>query len=193
MSSDPRMQQVMERNPQVRHALSDPAVLKDLLSMATNKTAYSELMRGHDRQLSNLENIPQGFQQLQRLYQDMDAASTIKPPSGANQIISDSSSLEWMPSKQITMDPIPNPWKKAPTPPLNLPSTSKPSTTTTTTFQQPSTSSTPATERFAVQLGVLKDMGFIDQSRNITALEACQGNVNLAIEWLIRHAEGDQK
>ena len=75
----------MEKNPQVRHALSDPAVLKDLLSMATNKTAYSELMRGHDRQLSNLENIPQGFQQLQRLYQDMDVPRPSKIPPSANQ------------------------------------------------------------------------------------------------------------
>lgn len=184
------MQQVMERNPQVRHALSDPAVLKDLLSMATNKTAYSELMRGHDRQLSNLENIPQGFQQLQRLYQDMDAAPTIKNPSSANRIIGNNNSLDWMPSKQVTMDPIPNPWKKSPTPHSNTRPASKASTISS---PQHASASIPPTERFAVQLGILKDMGFVDQASNIAALEACHGNVNLAIEWLVRHAEEDQK
>lgn len=178
----------MEKNPQVRHALSDPAVLKDLLSMATNKTAYSELMRGHDRQLSNLENIPQGFQQLQRLYQDMDTTSTSKHPSGVNQILSGSNSLDWMPSKQVTMEPIPNPWKKTPTPHPSLPPASKASATS-----QHASPPIPPAEKFAVQLGLLKDMGFTDQSHNILALEACHGNVNLAIEWLVRHAEEEQK
>ena len=178
----------MEKHPQVRHALSDPAVLKDLLSMATNKTAYSELMRGHDRQLSNLENIPQGFQQLQRLYQDMDTASTSKHLSGAAQIISDSNSLDWMPSKQVTMERIPNPWKKSPTPHATLPPASK-----APTISRHASPSIPPAKKFAVQLGILKDMGFTDQSRNIIALEACHGNVNLAIEWLVSHAEEEQK
>ena len=185
------MQQVMEKNPQIRHALSDPAVLKDLFSMVTNKTAYSELMRGHDRQLSNLENIPQGFQQLQRLYQDMDAASNIKNIPGASQVLSGNNPSEWTPSKQVTMEPLPNPWKKPPTlrsnssPALKLPST-------TLSPQAPS-SAVPPAERFAVQLGILKDMGFTDQPRNIAALESCHGNVNLAIEWLVRHAEEEPK
>jgi ubiquilin len=182
------MQQVMEKNPQIRHALSDPAVLKDLFSMVTNKTAYTELMRGHDRQLSNLENIPQGFQQLQRLYQDMDAASSIKNVSGASQLLEGKNSSEWMPSKQITMDPMPNPWKKPPTPRPHSSPTPKASASSQTSLP-----SIPPAERFAVQLGILKDMGFTDQPRNIAALESCHGNVNLAIEWLVRHAEEEQK
>jgi ubiquilin len=41
--------------------------------------------------------------------------------------------------------------------------------------------------RFASQLQQLHDMGFTDDARNTTALQASGGNVNGAIDWLLTH------
>lgn len=42
-------------------------------------------------------------------------------------------------------------------------------------------------QRFGPQLDQLNDMGFNDRQRNIEALTATRGNVNLAVEWLMTH------
>lgn len=44
----------------------------------------------------------------------------------------------------------------------------------------------PPEERFRVQLEQLNDMGFTDRDQNIIALTATNGNVNAAIERLLR-------
>ena len=50
------------------------------------------------------------------------------------------------------------------------------------------TSSTASTqspsERYANELNQLKEMGFTDEQQNLTVLQQCNGNVNLAIERL---------
>ena len=51
----------MDANPQVRHALSDPAVLRQSLEMMRNPNAMREAMRHQDIALSQLENHPEGF------------------------------------------------------------------------------------------------------------------------------------
>jgi len=45
----------------------------------------------------------------------------------------------------------------------------------------------PPEERFHVQLQQLNDMGFWDATQNIRALLATGGEVNAAIEYLLRH------
>lgn len=41
------------------------------MEFARNPTALQEMMRNHDRALSNLESIPGGFNALQRIYHDV--------------------------------------------------------------------------------------------------------------------------
>lgn len=196
ISTDPRMQHLMERNPQLRHALSDPATMRDILSMATNRTAYTEMMRGHDRQLSNLENIPQGFQQLQQLYRDMDSTlGDTKALRGSNGNASKNNGTgSWQPKKELVRKPMPNPWKKqpaasvmeytAPTTMASLPSTAIDSNTGMLSFSSPSP---PPEQRFATQLASMLDMGFSDRDASTRALTACKGNMSMAIEWLLTH------
>ena len=43
----------------------------------------------------------------------------------------------------------------------------------------------PPEERFAAQLVQLNDMGFVNPQQNIRALQACGGNVQAAVEYLI--------
>ena len=45
----------------------------------------------------------------------------------------------------------------------------------------------PPRVRFAAQLRQLADMGFADEDRNLQALQATNGNVNAAIDWLLTH------
>lgn len=106
--SNPHLQGLLESNPELRHALSDPSTLKSILSAATNPAAYNEMLRGHDRALSNLENIPEGFSHLKRVYSTMQEpmyeALTPKyrhrtPPSTDETV-----------RKELTSEPVPNPW-----------------------------------------------------------------------------------
>jgi ubiquilin len=42
-------------------------------------------------------------------------------------------------------------------------------------------------QRFGPQLTQMNDMGFLDNQRNVEALVASNGNVSVAIEWLLNH------
>jgi ubiquilin len=55
MMGNPQMRQLMERNPEIQHMLNNPSVLRDTMELARNPAALQELMRHHDRALSNLE------------------------------------------------------------------------------------------------------------------------------------------
>eukprot|EP00158_Paraphelidium_tribonemae_P001812 Partr_v1_DN24839_c0_g1_i1_m29750 putative ubiquilin 3 len=52
--------------------------------------------------------------------------------------------------------------------------------------QTPATPQQPPEVRWATQLQQLQDMGFFDPTENIRALTATAGNVNAAVEWLLR-------
>lgn len=135
LMSNPQIQQLLEKNPELRHALSDPSTLQSMLSAASNPTAYNEMLRGHDRVLSNLENVPGGFNHLQRVYstlqEPMYEAMTPKTPINRQRDLNYKSSESASHSK-VTSDPVPNPWApKKPAiisnplldrPPLNSPS-----------------------------------------------------------------------
>uniref|UniRef100_A0A7S2NZK6 Ubiquilin n=1 Tax=Leptocylindrus danicus TaxID=163516 RepID=A0A7S2NZK6_9STRA len=43
----------------------------------------------------------------------------------------------------------------------------------------------PASTRYADQINALVNMGFADRDANARALEACGGNINRAVEWLL--------
>ncbi|KAF9194869.1 Ubiquilin-4 [Haplosporangium sp. Z 767] len=80
-----------------------------------------------------------------------------------------------------------------PLPPMNEAAsvTSTPTSTATTNATPVSTQSTAMTnqspeERFESQLASLRDMGFSDNNRNVRALLASGGDVNSAIEFLLR-------
>ncbi|KAG0234753.1 Ubiquilin-4 [Actinomortierella wolfii] len=65
-------------------------------------------------------------------------------------------------------------------------STSAPPSQTTASAAASATTLPPPEERFQTQLATLRDMGFSDDSRNVRALLASGGNVDSAIEWLLR-------
>ncbi|XP_059478939.1 ubiquilin-1 isoform X2 [Neocloeon triangulifer] len=58
ITSNPQMQELMERNPEITHMLNNPDLLRQTMELARNPSMLHELMRSHDRAMSNLESIP---------------------------------------------------------------------------------------------------------------------------------------
>ena len=106
------MQKLIEKNPELRHALSDPSTLKSMLNAASNPTAYNEMLRGHDRAMSNLENIPEGFSHLKKVYSTLQEPmyDALTPPSRARTKNVYTESTGNNANRMTTREPVPNPW-----------------------------------------------------------------------------------
>ncbi|KAL7646691.1 UNVERIFIED_CONTAM: hypothetical protein RMT77_001944 [Armadillidium vulgare] len=136
LTSNPQMQQLMERNPEISHMLNNPELLRQTMELARNPAMLQELMRTHDRALSNLESIPGGYSALQRMYRDIqEPMLNATQELGSNPFASlfnnrNNSNTDSTQTGRENSDPLPNPW-----------AASRPSSTTTNT----TTSSTPAT------------------------------------------------
>lgn len=71
ITSNHQMQDLMQRNPEISHMLNNPELLRQTFELARNPSMLQELMRSHDRALSNLESVPGGYNALQRIYRDI--------------------------------------------------------------------------------------------------------------------------
>lgn len=80
-----------------------------MFNMSTNKTYYQEAMRGHDRALSNLENLPQGFQHLVQMQKNLSSAESVRPGDERPTRTRITAST---PSKRVSREPFPNPWAR---------------------------------------------------------------------------------
>lgn len=69
----PQMQQLAEQNPEINHILNNSDFLREMIDIATSPAVMDEIIRNHDRALSNLESIPGGYNALQQLYNDIEA------------------------------------------------------------------------------------------------------------------------
>lgn len=71
LTANPAMRELMERNPEIRQVLSDPNTLRDMMRIASNPALMREHMRTSDRALSNIEGMPEGFNALRRLHEQI--------------------------------------------------------------------------------------------------------------------------
>ena len=209
------MQKLIEKNPELGHALSDTTTLKSMLNAAVNPRAYNEMLRGHDRAMSNLENIPEGFSHLKRIYSTLQEPmyDALTPPGITSKIKSKSTTGESIAKRTTTIQPFPNPWAPI----------IKPTMTTRT-----KTTSPPANKRkllsieeeennlnfdeskfltgsmetmrllsplprddlreqFRSELEVMHKLGYNrDEDENIPALLATNGHVSSAIDRILR-------
>lgn len=129
ITSNPQMQDLMQRNPEISHMLNNPELLRQTMELARNPAMLQELMRSHDRAMSNLESVPGGYNALHRIYRDiqepmLNAASGFgsNPFSG----LVDSGSAENPQAGSENREPLPNPWGSSQTrsttnaPPANV-------------------------------------------------------------------------
>ncbi|XP_066600256.1 ubiquilin-1 [Prorops nasuta] len=117
VTANPQMQELMQRNPEISHMLNNPELLRQTMELARNPSMLQELMRSHDRALSNLESIPGGYSALRRMYRDIQepmlaAAANERNPFAA--LVENSNSGDGQPNNpqqgQENRDPLPNPW-----------------------------------------------------------------------------------
>ncbi|XP_026287519.1 ubiquilin-1 [Frankliniella occidentalis] len=146
--ANPQMRELMERNPEISHIMNNPQLLRQTLELARNPSMLQELMRSHDRALSNLESIPGGYNALQRMYRDIQepmlsaATDPRNPFAGLVENNPDGTNPQ---QGQENRDPLPNPWN--PRDAANSSPTSRPprtgSANTTTTTTTANTTTTP--------------------------------------------------
>uniref|UniRef100_A0A1Q3F776 Putative ubiquitin-like protein n=1 Tax=Culex tarsalis TaxID=7177 RepID=A0A1Q3F776_CULTA len=110
VTSNPQMQDLMQRNPEISHMLNNPELLRQTMELARNPSMLQELMRSHDRAMSNLESVPGGYSALQRIYRDIQEpmlnATSRNPYSGT----ADSGTSENPQQGTENRNPLPNPW-----------------------------------------------------------------------------------
>jgi len=144
--SNPQIRDLMERNPEISHLLNNPDMLRQTMEFARNPNAMQELMRNHDRALSNLESIPGGFNALQRIYHDVQEPmySAAQEQFGNNpfaQLLAGNGE-NTAASRTENTDPLPNPWAPrggagtSNAPPRQTPTQPTQSATTPTNPQQ---------------------------------------------------------
>ncbi|XP_024869667.1 ubiquilin-1 [Temnothorax curvispinosus] len=120
VTANPQMQELMQRNPEISHMLNNPELLRQTMELARNPSMLQELMRSHDRALSNLESIPGGYSALRRMYRDIQepmlAAATIgRNPFAALVENTSNQDLQNPQQGQENRDPLPNPWNQSQT------------------------------------------------------------------------------
>lgn len=117
MLQNPQIQELMQRNPELSHILNNPEVMRQTMELARNPAAFQELLRNHDRALSNIEALPGGFNALQRLYRDvqepmLNATQESIAPNPFSSLAGQppqNESAETQRGQEIR-DPLPNPW-----------------------------------------------------------------------------------
>lgn len=117
ITANPQMQDLMQRNPEISHMLNNPELLRQTMELARNPSMLQELMRSHDRAMSNLESVPGGYSALQRIYRDiqepmMNAASdsfSRNPFAGLSGGTAAGDAANPQQGSE-NRDPLPNPW-----------------------------------------------------------------------------------
>jgi len=71
MQSNPEMQALMESNPELRNMLQDPEVMRQSMQMMRDPSAMQNMLRQQDLAMSNIENMPGGFNALRRMYTEV--------------------------------------------------------------------------------------------------------------------------
>lgn len=206
MESNPTIQALRQRSPELNALLSDPQTLQDAFQAMRNPAMMRELMRTSDRALSNIDAVPGGFDALRQVYRDVQepvwesvtAANELEAARGP------AANTYAVRSPAPADEPFPQAWQgedgrgdSPETAPFQRPM--MPGLFAPPILMQPQIpaarkcfrmmtcfmSSLPL-ERFRSQLSALQSMGFTDEGQCLQALERHGGNLNQAIDDLLQ-------
>ncbi|EDW56198.1 ubiquilin-1 [Drosophila sechellia] len=116
ITSNPQMHDLMQRNPEISHMLNNPDLLRQTMELARNPSMLQELMRSHDRAMSNLESVPGGYSALQRIYRDIQepmmnaATESFGRNPFAGLVDGGGSGVNNPQQGTENRNPLPNPW-----------------------------------------------------------------------------------
>ncbi|KAG2389011.1 hypothetical protein C9374_014411 [Naegleria lovaniensis] len=154
MSSNPQMQQIMRNNPEVGRMLQDPEMIRRAMEMARNPELMREMMRNTDLAMSNIENLPGGFDALRRMYSD------IQEPlhEATSEMFRGTTSTTEQPTTSNTQSSVPpgqpfNMWGNNPAGTGTATTTPPTTNTSSTTTPTANTENTANTNPFASMFG----------------------------------------
>ena len=115
LEADPRFSEMAEKNPEIRSVMRDPSFIKQTLESLRNPVTRKELMRNQDRQLSNIEALPGGFNYLSSMFKDLkDPLVDSRDPSTeeANLRLARVLGADSPCNQGPNLTPLPNPWNR---------------------------------------------------------------------------------
>lgn len=189
------MKNIMESNPEVGQLFSDPNVLQENLEIASNPALVNEMLKNKDRVMQNVENHPEGFNVLQRMYNSVEEPlhealrnSLLRKKYHDTERASSGAEKNRFSIPRETEE-IPNPWA-APKgsgffPFSNSVFPPRSAAARPENFPRLAESAVSPEVRFRSQLEQLQSMGFTDRQSNINALIASGGNVEAAVNILL--------
>ena len=207
LSSNPHLSKLMEENPEMRAAFNDPQLLANMSNVASNPHLLQQMLRQQDQMLSNVENLPGGYDALQRA-----TAEHLDPlMDGFQQQFNPNlrkTETKLPTEKQNTKNEkaLPNPWAQnnnnTMAQMMNNPQMMQMMNNPQMMQQMmggmggmggmgmgrgEETLKEGETweEKYAAQILQMEAMGFTNKMVNINALKACFGNVEAAIEKIL--------
>mmetsp|Transcript_6946 Transcript_6946/g.11604 ORF Transcript_6946/g.11604 Transcript_6946/m.11604 type:complete len:520 (+) Transcript_6946:79-1638(+) len=128
MLSNPQLQPMLDANPQIRHILNDPAMMRQTLDMMRNPAAMQQAMRNQDLAMANLENHPEGFNALRRMYEDVQEPlmEATQQQQGQGQSGTTATSTNPWATGAPNTSALPNPWGAPPASNTQPPPTGSP-------------------------------------------------------------------
>lgn len=120
IENHPQLRQMMESNPELGHALRNPALMREAMNAMRNPAAMQEMQRNADRALLSIENHPEGWRMLQSMYHQLDEplsdplgtrSSSTSNNESATQEANNASSTAARPEPTTpNSNALPNPW-----------------------------------------------------------------------------------
>lgn len=105
----------LNQNPQLRQALNDPSLWRDMMQMAANPSLRRQQERAHDLQLAQIENMPGGMAALASMYTNQQVPLQDSLFGGSNTTSNTTSTLPSSANNNnrlagATGTAMPNPW-----------------------------------------------------------------------------------
>lgn len=110
VQANPKVKALMDKDPNLRHALSDPSTIKDIIRSSTDPKAHQELLRSQDLALSNITNMPGGMQALQHFYNLTESIDSETPQTPPDALSIDKKYQDLENGDLGDKAVIPNPW-----------------------------------------------------------------------------------
>ena len=110
MDANPATRGIMQANPELARAMQDPETMRQIAAAARNPALMTELMRGQDRALANIEMLPGGANALRRMYETVQEPLERGLQEGAADN-NDAAPRQQQPPPAADA-PLPNPWQQ---------------------------------------------------------------------------------
>jgi len=109
LENSPWARNIVENNPEMRQVLESPETIQLFSDIMRNPSLRDEFIRNSDRAISQLENIPGGFNVLHRIHNQIgDPYESLFQNNNTQN--NETPQEEHPPPTSLSGAPLPNPW-----------------------------------------------------------------------------------